>query len=158
MHPPSKDTFARCRNTSSNDTFARCHHLPSNDTFAVCKMSQYAIKWDPWMVYRDLSKDAFAWCHHQQSKDLFARYQQSNYSKHISGLHTALWPRDAHLSETAWHQCSQCLTSSLASWYQFTLLGEQEHQSVSSLSRAISQKVGGLGNRTSDPSISGPIP
>ena len=38
----------------------------------------------------------------------------------------------------------QCLTSSpLASWYQFMLLGEQGHQSLSSLTRAISQKVGG---------------
>ena len=25
------------------------------------------------------------------------------FSKHISGLHTAFWPRDALLSETAWH-------------------------------------------------------
>ena len=30
------------------------------------------------------------------------------------------------------------------------LLGEQGHQSVNSLSRAINQKVGGLGNRTGD--------
>ena len=27
----------------------------------------------------------------------------SFFSKHISGLHTAFWPRDALLSETAWH-------------------------------------------------------
>ena len=38
------------------------------------------------------------------------------------------------------------------------LLGEQGHQSVSSLSRAISQKIGGLGKRTGDPSISGSTP
>ena len=38
--------------------------------------------------------------------------------------------------------------SPLASWYQITLLDEQGHQCVSSLSRAISQKVGGLRNRT----------
>ena len=47
--------------------------------------------------------------------------------------------------------------SPLASWYQVTLLGEPVHRSVSRLSRAISQKVCGLGNRTGDPSVSGPI-
>ena len=46
----------------------------------------------------------------------------------------------------------------IASWYQFTLHGEQVvHQRNSSLSRAISQTVGSLGNRTGDPSVSGPI-
>ena len=45
------------------------------------------------------------------------------------------------------------------SWlFPILLLGEQEHQSNSSKSRAISQKVGGLGNRTGDPQIPGPIP
>ena len=48
--------------------------------------------------------------------------------------------------------------SRLASWYKFTLLDEEGHRSVSRLSRAISQKVGGLGNQTGNPSISGPIP
>jgi len=46
----------------------------------------------------------------------------------------------------------------LTSWYQFTLLGEQGHQNISSLSRAISQKVGGLGNQTCNPSGSETIP
>ena len=40
----------------------------------------------------------------------------------------------------------------------FVLLGEQGHQSVSSLSRAISQKVDGVGYRTGDPPIHGPKP
>ena len=71
------------------------------------------------------------------------------FSKHISGLHTAFWPRDALLSEIVWHYCSHRVTTSpLASWYQFTLLGEQGRQSIKSLSRAISQKVGELNNRT----------
>ena len=56
-------------------------------------------------------------------------------------------------------QCSQCLTiNPLASWYQFSLLGEQGLHSVSSLSRAIRQEIGGLRNRTGDPPIPGPIP
>ena len=41
----------------------------------------------------------------------------------------------------------------IARWSQFMLLGEQEHMGVSSLSRAISQKVGVLGSRTGDPSV-----
>ena len=38
------------------------------------------------------------------------------------------------------------------------LLGEHGHHCLSSLSRAISQKVGGLGYRTGDPPIHGPNP
>ena len=71
------------------------------------------------------------WTSYHQAVD----YPFFSFSKHISGLHTAFWSQDALPSETAWHYCSQCLTPSpLASWYQFTLLGEQGHQSISSLS------------------------
>ena len=38
---------------------------------------------------------------------MYWRAEKFFFSKHISGLHTAFWPRDAFLSETAWHWCSQ---------------------------------------------------
>ena len=32
-----------------------------------------------------------------------SRHRSGFFSKHISGMHTVFWPRDALLSETAWH-------------------------------------------------------
>ena len=43
------------------------------------------------------------------------------FSKHISGLHTAFWPRDALLSETAWHQCTQRLFEDVRAHYLWHL-------------------------------------
>ena len=43
----------------------------------------------------------------------------------------AFRPRDALLSETAWHYCSQCLTPSpLASWYQFYCLVNRDTRAL----------------------------
>ena len=43
------------------------------------------------------------------------------FSKLIPGLSTAFRPLEALLSETAWLQCSHCITTSplASSWYQF---------------------------------------
>ena len=71
---------------------------------------------------------------------------KSFFPRHISGLHTAFWPLDALLTKCMRLRIHVALMlavshlSPLASWYQFTLLGEQGHQNVSSLFRATSQR------------------
>ena len=74
------------------------------------------------------------------------------FSKHISGLHTAFWPRDVLLSETA-----QCLTPSpLASWYQFYCLVNRDTRALETYPKLLVRKlvewVSGVSNRRpSDP-------
>ena len=79
------------------------------------------------------------------------------YSKHISGLHTSIWPwKGLFVWDCRWHWCtSRHSLSPLTqanwphtSWYQFILLGPTRHMDVSSLSAAIGQKVGSLWDRT----------
>ena len=82
---------------------------------------------------------------------------QDFFFKYVSGLYRA-FALLAKECSPEWSYVALMLSAlpparPLTSWYQFTLLGEQGHQNISSLSRAISHKVGRLGNRTSDPSI-----
>ena len=102
---------------------------------------------------------AYATCHSRELCLLVILFSSTSFffSKHISGLHTAYWPRDAILSETAKAlmltvispPARQLAGTNFTAW----LTGDT---SVSSLSRAISQKVSSLGNRAGDPTIPGP--